>query len=109
MIRIGIIGCGRILAAHLKGYRLLREAGFDDFRITALCARNIDDARSYVRRGEGPPQRPAVSKIPGDALGAGDEFLSDFQDDVDVELRLGHGDWPGVAVDAVVASEQPGE
>lgn len=86
MVRIGIIGCGRILAAHLKGFRLLREAGFDEFRITALCARNIDDARSYVRRGEGPPQRPAVSKIPGDALGAGDEFLSDFQDDVDVEL-----------------------
>lgn len=86
MIRIGIIGCGRILAAHLKGYRLLREAGFDDFRITALCARNIDDARSYVQRGDGPAQRPAVSTIPGDALAVGDEFLSDFQNDVDVEV-----------------------
>jgi predicted dehydrogenase len=86
MIRIGIIGCGRILAAHLKGYRRLREAGFDDFRITALCARNIDDARSYLRRDEGPAQRPAVSNIPGDALAVGDEFLSDFQNDVDVEV-----------------------
>jgi len=86
MLRIGIIGCGRILAAHLRGYRLLREAGFDEFRITALCSRKLDDARMYVRRGEGPPQRPAVSNIPGDPLAIGDEYLSDFQDDVEVQV-----------------------
>lgn len=86
MIRIGIVGCGRILAAHLRGYRLLRAAGVDDFRITALCARNADDARMYVRRGEGPPQRPAVSQIPGDPLAIGDEYLSDFQPDTPVEI-----------------------
>lgn len=86
MIRIGIVGCGRILAAHLRGYRRLREAGIDDFKITALCARKEDDARSYVKRGEGPPQRPAVSDIPGDPLAVGDEYLSDFQPDVDVAI-----------------------
>ena len=86
MIRIGIVGCGRILAAHLRGYRLLREAGVDDFRITALCARKADDARMYARRGAGPPQRPAVSNIPGDPLAIGDEFLSDFQPETDVEV-----------------------
>ncbi len=80
MIRIGIVGCGRILAAHLRGYRLLRAAGIDTFRITALCARRSEDALMYVRRGEGPPQRPAVSKIAGDPLAIGDEYLSDFQD-----------------------------
>ena len=39
----------------------------------------------YVRRGEGPPQRPAVSNIAGDPLAIGDEYLSDFQDD-EVEI-----------------------
>ncbi|HWA98476.1 MAG TPA: Gfo/Idh/MocA family oxidoreductase, partial [Pirellulales bacterium] len=86
MIRIGIVGCGRILAAHLRGYRLLREAGVDNFRITALCSRNRDDAASYVRRGHGPPQRLPVSNIPGDVLAIGDEYLSDFQDDVEPEI-----------------------
>lgn len=86
MIRIGIVGCGRILAAHLRGYRLLREAGVDDFMITALCARKEADALGYVKRGEGPPQRRAVSDIAGDPLAIGDEYLSDFQDGVDVEI-----------------------
>ena len=55
MIKIGIVGCGWILNSHLRGYKILREAGYDDFRITALAARRESDALRYVRRDAGPP------------------------------------------------------
>tara|TARA_R110000850_G_scaffold157962_8_gene282058 strand:+ start:1037 stop:2284 length:1248 start_codon:yes stop_codon:yes gene_type:complete len=92
MIRIGIIGCGRILAAHLEGYKILREAGFDGFEITALCSRKQEDAQSYVKRGEGPTQRTPVSSIPGDPLAIGDQYLSDFQPDTEVEIFTDYRD-----------------
>jgi predicted dehydrogenase len=87
MIRIGIVGCGRILNAHLQGYKRLRELGVDNFRITALCARREEDARMFRRRGEGPPPRPPVlDPATGDPLAAPHTYLSDFQDDVDVAI-----------------------
>ncbi len=87
MIRIAIVGCGRILNGHLQGYLKLREAGVDNFRITALVARQEEDARMFRRRGEGP--EPRASVLPpesGDTLAAPHTYLSDFQDDVDVEV-----------------------
>lgn len=86
MIRIGIVGCGRILAAHLEGYKLLKDAGYDGFEITALCSRKAEDAQSYVKRGVGPTQRKPVSDIPGDPLAVGDQYLSDFQPDTEVTV-----------------------
>lgn len=79
-IRLGIIGCGRILPAHLRGLRLLREAGFEGFRITALMARNLDDALRFRRRGEGPEPRLPASTSPGDPLGAPHMYVSDLHD-----------------------------
>lgn len=108
-IRIGIVGCGRILPAHLRGLRLLREAGRDDFRITALVARREDDARMFARRGEGPTPREPVTTNQADALGAPHCYVSDFQADVaaqvftSVDDMLAAGVVDAVSVTASVA------
>lgn len=85
-IRIGLVGAGRILPAHLRGYELLRQAGIDGFRITAITSHTKRDAVSFVKRGVGPEPRPAVSAQPSDPLSVHDVFLSDFQDDADIEV-----------------------
>ncbi|KPL00360.1 MAG: oxidoreductase [Planctomycetes bacterium SM23_65] len=87
MIRVGIVGCGRILNAHLQGYKALRYAGIDDFQITALTARRAADARMFIAPGVGPPPRPAVPPPEsGDPLAAPQTYLSDFQEDVAVQV-----------------------
>ncbi len=79
-LRIGLIGCGRILPAHLRGMKRLREAGYDRFRVTALMARRLEDALRFRRRGEGPPPRPPASESPNDPLGAEHHYVSDVHD-----------------------------
>src|SRR3712207_4355561 len=100
MIRIGIVGCGRILNAHLQGYKQLRERGVDNFRITALCARREDDARMFLQRGEGPaPRPPVLDPATGDPLAAPHTYLSDFQNDVEAAI---HTDYRTMLADDVV-------
>ncbi len=84
MIKVGLIGCGRIMPAHLHGYKALIEKNVD-VRITALCARKIQDALRFRRPGEGPPPRKPVGP-PGDPLAVPHIYVSDFQKDVEVEV-----------------------
>jgi len=111
-INVGLVGCGRIMPAHLHGYRRLMEKGVDDLRITALCARRPGDAERFRRRGEGPPPRPPVGP-PGDSLRAPHIYVDDFQRDVDVETytdyrqMLKRADIDAVDVYASVSAHHP--
>ncbi|MCY3680890.1 MAG: Gfo/Idh/MocA family oxidoreductase [Gemmatimonadetes bacterium] len=92
-VRIGIIGCARILNAHLRGYKILQENGFGDlFQITALCARKEEDAHRFRKRGEGPGPRPAPVDAPGDPLNAPHAFISDLHPDSDAEVYTNYNE-----------------
>jgi len=83
-IRVGLIGAGRIVPAHLRGYAELRSAGFDDFRITAICSRDPARARSLIEtdaQAAGGMAGPAV-----DPLFAPPIAISEFQDDAEVQV-----------------------
>jgi predicted dehydrogenase len=107
-VRIGVIGCGRILPAHFRGLMRLREAGFDGFRVTGLVARNIEDAQRFRRRGEGPSPRPPVAKDPNDSLAAPHSYVSDWQPEEEatifnsVEEMLASGTVDAVTITATL-------
>lgn len=89
MLRLGIVGCGRILPAHLDGLKTLREKGVD-IQITALVARKLEDAAMFRKRGEGPAPRPPVFPDTSDPLGMPHLYVSDFQDEVLPEIFDDH-------------------
>lgn len=77
-VRLGVVGAARILNAHLRGIKRIREAGLADVRITAIAARQLDDALTFRQRGEGPAPRPPVSTNERDPLGAPHLYASDL-------------------------------
>jgi 1,5-anhydro-D-fructose reductase (1,5-anhydro-D-mannitol-forming) len=89
-LRLGVVGCARILPAHLRGIAQLQAVGIDPIRVTALCARRLDDAAMFRLRGEGPPPRPPASTNEADPLGAPHLYVSDLHADVLPEI---FGDW----------------
>jgi len=91
MVRIGVVGCARILPAHLRGLKAIQEQDFGGFRITALCARKPEDAQMFRRRGEGPaPRLPVTTLMTEDPLHAPHMYVSDLHEDVLPEL---YTDW----------------
>jgi predicted dehydrogenase len=79
-IKIGIVGCGHIAAAHLNGFNTLKEKGLlGDTTIQGLCDPVAWKAESFRMRGEGPQQQAGVGP-PGDAMQAPPVWVSDFQD-----------------------------
>jgi len=82
-IRVGIVGAGRIVPAHLRGYAALRAAGFDDVRITAICSRDPARAQSFVRGGGLSAAAEPVDGPASDPLFAPPIAVADFQDDVE--------------------------
>jgi len=84
-INVALVGCGRIIPAHLWGYKELEEKNIVDVRIKVLVARKVSDALRFGRRGEGPPPRSPIGG-PGDPLRAPHVWVEDFQKDVEVEV-----------------------
>lgn len=83
---LGLVGCGGMMGAHVRGYRALWEAGLRDFRIAAAC----DIVRSNAEH---------LAENVGDFQGSEPTVYTDLQEMLSREKHL-------VAVDiSVVHSE----
>jgi predicted dehydrogenase len=84
MLKVGLVGCGRIMPAHLHGYKALIGRNVD-IRIKALCARKIEDAKRFRSPADRVQPRAPVGP-PGDPLAKLHLYVSDFQTDADIEV-----------------------
>ena len=76
-LRIGIVGCGRVLKAHLNGYKELLDRGIRDFTITDLCSLCAEDVRPVCCTRRAAPH-PPVSADAADSLNAPHVYVSDL-------------------------------
>lgn len=79
-IRLGIVSCGYVTGAHLRGLKILREHGNDQFEVTALSSRTFANAERWVERGKGPAPLPLVTPFPDDPLNVRDVWVHDFRE-----------------------------
>ncbi|MEW6749836.1 MAG: Gfo/Idh/MocA family oxidoreductase [Candidatus Latescibacterota bacterium] len=49
-VRIGILGTGGIAGAHLTGYKVLRDAGYDGFVLSALCDNSAERRAAFAAK-----------------------------------------------------------
>jgi predicted dehydrogenase len=111
-IRLGFVGCGGITSAHLRGLQILRQAGFEDFEVSALCSRDRDNAERYVERGKGPAPLPKISPSPTDPLSVRDIYVRDLQDQApaiytDAEQMFDDGVVDAVVLLSAVSAHHP--
>jgi predicted dehydrogenase len=111
-LRIGLIGAGRIVPAHLRGYAALRAAGVDDFRITAVCSRDPARAR-MIGAADSSARGSAATWRFGDPIESQPIAVADFQDDVepaiftDVQAMLDAGVVDAVDITTEVSIHHP--
>jgi 1,5-anhydro-D-fructose reductase (1,5-anhydro-D-mannitol-forming) len=103
-INVGIIGCGKITAAHMNGFKELKEKGLlGEVVIRGLCSLEKDEAVRFRQRGEGPAPLSGVGPE-DDPMRAPHVYVSDFQDeslpDIYTDYRdlLARGDLDAVFV-----------
>ena len=111
-LRIGIVGAGRILPAHLHGYKALLDRGLADFEIVALCARKQEDVDRFLSPG-GPPPRPPLNDNASDPLNAPHLYLSELFPETEVqgwtdsEAMIREADLDVVDITATVSAHHP--
>ncbi len=78
-MRIGIIGCGRVLPAHLAGISQVLEAGVCQATITALCSGHIENALMFRSPEDGiTPRQPPISD-PANPMSTPHIYISELQ------------------------------